>query len=553
LVKGATGAATTSTYAYTDTAHPAALTSVADGVTTDSFGYDGAGRMVSRTVDGVPTALTWDVTSSLTDSDGQGGHVVYAYDASGQRVVQARVADANGVGSATAYVASGQVDDANTASTSTGDVSATRYYTFGGSTVAVRADDGQLSLMLGDEQGSTNVMMPVTVEAGGALASATIADAAAVTRTSYTPYGELRGADNLATDRGWLGQVEDRVDGASGTGLTYLNARYYDPVTSRFISPDPLMNPGDPRTLDPYRYADNNPVVFTDASGLKPLGQYDYAKGGTYRPTNSGTVQASPAKPSVGRIFGSIKSGIGSAAGAAKSGIGSAAGAAKSGIGSAAGAAKSGIVTAGGAVKAGIGTAFGAARSVSSAAWDRGTTWFQYSGQFAWRRARDPLQAWRDDVSLTSAAEGLVGSFQILVGDAELVNKGKYCGNAGECLKGGFTPIDSDGNGQAITIGHTVTFPRGEEVTAHWIEHEFAHVLQYEIAGALLFGADYGLEQAYGVTFGHKSKEQAYWDQSTERWARAGLDPGWWTPRRRGCSSWEDCVGSLLLSSRTRP
>ncbi len=30
------------------------------------------------------------------------------------------------------------------------------------------------------------------------------------------------------------------------------------------------MNPGDPRTLDPYRYADNNPVVFTDASGLAP-------------------------------------------------------------------------------------------------------------------------------------------------------------------------------------------------------------------------------------------------------------------------------------------
>ena len=41
--------------------------------------------------------------------------MVYAYDASGQRVVQARVADANGVGTASAYVASGQVDDPNTA------------------------------------------------------------------------------------------------------------------------------------------------------------------------------------------------------------------------------------------------------------------------------------------------------------------------------------------------------------------------------------------------------------------------------------------------------
>src|SRR5690606_17257507 len=43
-----------------------------------------------------------------------------------------------------------------------------------------------------------------------------------------------------------------------------------DPATARFISPDPLMNPTDPRTLDPYRYADNNPVVFTDPGGLAP-------------------------------------------------------------------------------------------------------------------------------------------------------------------------------------------------------------------------------------------------------------------------------------------
>jgi RHS repeat-associated protein len=267
--------------------------------------------MVSRTVGGVSTALTWDVTSSLVESNGQGGHVVYAYDASGQRVVQARVADANRVGTASAYVASGQVDDPNTAATSTGDLSATRYYTFGGSTVAMRTNDNKLSLMLGDEQGSTNVMMPVTVQTDGTLAKATLADAAASTRTSYTPYGQLRGADNLATDRGWLGQVEDRVVGtgatSTGTGLTYLNARYYDPATSRFISPDPLMNPGDPKTLDPYRYADNNPVVATDASGLaacyglsaanEKACMSSYNAGSGYTPPAAGPHMPAPAKP----------------------------------------------------------------------------------------------------------------------------------------------------------------------------------------------------------------------------------------------------------------
>ena len=60
-----------------------------------------------------------------------------------------------------------------------------------------------------------------------------------------------------------MGQVED-----SGMGLTYLDARQYDLTLMRFLSPDPLMNPGDPRTLDAYRYGENNPVAFTDASGL---------------------------------------------------------------------------------------------------------------------------------------------------------------------------------------------------------------------------------------------------------------------------------------------
>ncbi len=76
----------------------------------------------------------------------------------------------------------------------------------------------------------------------------------------------MRGADNLPTDHGWLNQVSDEAS----TGLVYLNARYYDPEASRFVSPDPLLKPMDPRTLDAYRYADNNPITYTDATGLSP-------------------------------------------------------------------------------------------------------------------------------------------------------------------------------------------------------------------------------------------------------------------------------------------
>jgi RHS repeat-associated protein len=109
-------------------------------------------------------------------------------------------------------------------------------------------------------------MMQVTLDATtGAMAPAEVTDP--ITRNAYTPYGAVRGADNLTISKGWLNQVTDEAS----TGLVYLNARYYDTGTSRFVSPDPKMNPADPRTLDAFRYADNNPVSFTDASGLGPV------------------------------------------------------------------------------------------------------------------------------------------------------------------------------------------------------------------------------------------------------------------------------------------
>ena len=51
--------------------------------------------------------------------------------------------------------------------------------------------------------------------------------------------------------------------------MYYLNSRYYDPETGRFISPDSL-NYLDPETLggiNLYSYCNNNPVMFADPNG----------------------------------------------------------------------------------------------------------------------------------------------------------------------------------------------------------------------------------------------------------------------------------------------
>jgi Pretoxin HINT domain len=49
-----------------------------------------------------------------------------------------------------------------------------------------------------------------------------------------------------------------------------LGAREYDPTTGRFISVDPLMDLADPQQWNAYTYSGNNPVTFSDPSGLKP-------------------------------------------------------------------------------------------------------------------------------------------------------------------------------------------------------------------------------------------------------------------------------------------
>jgi RHS repeat-associated protein len=192
--------------------------------------------------------LTWDVLSNLTTLVAGSATTTYLYDDAGQRYAEITPAKV------TVYQGAWEATDPSPGATGTTDVTVTRYYTAGGTQLASKTTGGTLLVMVGDVQGSARV----TVDSSGTT-----------TTNTYTPYGTTRAGSSVTSAHGWLNQIADP------TGLTYLNARYYDPMLGRFLSPDPLMNVGDPRTLDPYRYADNNPAMFTDPTGLAACGPYN--------------------------------------------------------------------------------------------------------------------------------------------------------------------------------------------------------------------------------------------------------------------------------------
>ena len=81
----------------------------------------------------------------------------------------------------------------------------------------------------------------------------------------YAPFGGLLAGGTSNNNRRFTGETQDP------TGLLYLRARYYDPITGRFLTRDPFPGLATlPATQHPYVYVANNPVNLTDPAGEIP-------------------------------------------------------------------------------------------------------------------------------------------------------------------------------------------------------------------------------------------------------------------------------------------
>lgn len=96
----------------------------------------------------------------------------------------------------------------------------------------------------------------------------------AVTTNGDQPYGEeTRTEVRFSPAQETKGFIGERFDELAG--LTYLNARYYDPPVGRFVSPDTLDPTERGVGTDRYAYAANDPINPRDPTGEYADGSRD--------------------------------------------------------------------------------------------------------------------------------------------------------------------------------------------------------------------------------------------------------------------------------------
>lgn len=199
--------------------------------------------MTSRSAGQGSQALTWDDAGRLTAiTGGTAGNSSFLYGADGNLLLQ------KDPGAATLYLPGEQL----ALNTSTQAVTGIRYYPLPGGGTAYRTGTATSTTgyEIADQNGTNLLTLDYTAQVPA--------------WRQETPYGAPRGSTAQWIDnRGFLNKPADPA-----TGLDIIGARQYDPLTGRFTSPDPLLEPGSPQQLNGYSYAAGNPVTGSDPTGL---------------------------------------------------------------------------------------------------------------------------------------------------------------------------------------------------------------------------------------------------------------------------------------------
>jgi RHS repeat-associated protein len=221
------------------------------------------------------TGQTWTNAATGTLPAGQGQ--TFTYDAEGRTATVATTSGTHTNTSKYLYDAKGGLLEQTAAVDGT---DKTRIlYLFGGAeqitlNISAKTWTGLRNIIGPDgttvTRSSTGTVSYQVANGQGTAVTAVDASTLAVIRRSFDPFGNPRGTKPsswVAADEnhGFLGQPADPV-----SGLNLLGARNYDPVTGRFLTPDPVFQAGDPNQMGGYTYAADNPASSSDPTGLDP-------------------------------------------------------------------------------------------------------------------------------------------------------------------------------------------------------------------------------------------------------------------------------------------
>jgi RHS repeat-associated protein len=249
------------TYSYTSGTHRvASITGTVNGVSNPSFSYDNngnvkaeAGLSASWTSFNMPSLLTRGSSSSS-----------FTYGPEHERITQ--VATSSG-GTVTTNYAGSSFEQVITSSTG---VTENHYYI---------SAYGRRIAMLVDASNATSSWRYFHQDHLSTVEVVTDQNGTLVERLSYDAWGKRRNLDGTdsATPigainrRGYTDQEE-----LDSIGLVHMNARIYDPVITRFLSADSIIQfDDDPQSHNRYSYALNRPLHYID-----PTGHYDDESGG---------------------------------------------------------------------------------------------------------------------------------------------------------------------------------------------------------------------------------------------------------------------------------
>ncbi|MBO9521879.1 MAG: hypothetical protein J7518_10105 [Nocardioidaceae bacterium] len=246
----------TSTYAYNATQPhaPSSITASGSGSSTGlptagAFQYDAVGRATTWTPStGPATTYGYDSEGNLKTVDdastGAGADITNAYDAGGIRIARKTPTET------VLYLAGTEITK-----TTSGTLKARRSFsTPGGTPLAVQESNGS----------GTTTWTWLFADAQDSVRMSKNAATGAVEHHTYYPFGDLiSNPSNLPGEHGFLGKTHDP------DGSVRLDHRNYDPGLATLTTPDPLMDPMDPQNLNAYAYSRNNPIAFSDPSGLR--------------------------------------------------------------------------------------------------------------------------------------------------------------------------------------------------------------------------------------------------------------------------------------------